>query len=80
MKKIVLPEYQGYLRSNSLVQEKYIRFFAHWAREFLTFSKSNSTLNHVLVDQEFIDYLKSRKKNANWQLKQASFDILVLDI
>ncbi len=31
MRKIVLPEFQEYLRSKSFVSEKYIPYYAHWA-------------------------------------------------
>ena len=34
MRKIVLPEFQEYLRAKSLVNEKYISFYAHWASKF----------------------------------------------
>ncbi len=71
MRKIVLPEFQEYLRSKSLVNEKYIPFYAHWASKFLAFSTSNNNLSRTLQTQKFIDYLKSHEKIADWQLKQA---------
>ncbi len=49
MKHIILPEFQEYLRSKSLVNEKYISFYAHWASKFLTFSNGNRNLSHELA-------------------------------
>ncbi len=33
MQNELLPEYQKYLHAKSLVQEKYITYYAHWASE-----------------------------------------------
>ncbi len=71
MRKIVLPEFQEYLRSKSLVNEKYIPFYAHWASKFLSFSTSNNNLSRGLQIQKFIDYLKSHEKIVDWQIRQA---------
>ena len=71
MKNEVLPEFQNYLRSNSLVQEKYIQFYAYWARSFLDFSKNNSNLSRDLQIQKFLDFLEAQKNISNWQVKQA---------
>jgi hypothetical protein len=57
MKKEVLPEFQNYMRSNRLVQEKYISFYASWARKFLTYSSSRADLSLDLQIQQFIDHL-----------------------
>jgi hypothetical protein len=58
MKNIVLPKFQEYLRSKSLINEKYIPYYAHWARKFLAFSKSINNLSHEVRVQKFIDYEK----------------------
>jgi hypothetical protein len=71
MKNIILPKFQEYLRSKSLINEKYISYYALWARIFLAFSKSNGNLSHDVQVQKFIDYLKSQKGIADWQVKQA---------
>jgi hypothetical protein len=71
MKNEVLPEFQNYLRSNSLVQEKYIPFYAHWASKFLAFSKNDPHLSRDLQVRKFFNYLKTQKKIADWQVKQA---------
>ena len=71
MRKIVLPEFQDYLRSKSLVNEKYIPFYAHWASKFLAFLKDNENLSSDLQVQKFFNYLKTQQNIADWQLKQA---------
>ena len=53
MRKIVLPEFQDYMRAKNLVNEKYIRFYAHWANKFLSFSKSNGNLSYVYRFRSF---------------------------
>jgi hypothetical protein len=45
MKEIVLPEFQEYLRANSLVQEKYIPFYAHWARKSINYKLQSSIID-----------------------------------
>ena len=71
MKNEVLPEFQNYLSSNSLVQDKYIRYYAHWASTFLAFSKNHSNLGYNLQIQKFLDFLKTQKNINDWQVKQA---------
>ena len=71
MRKIILPEFQEYLRSKSIVTEKYIPFYAHWASKFLAFSKDDQNLTYDLQVKKFINYLKSDEKIADWQVKQA---------
>ncbi|GBD95238.1 MAG TPA: hypothetical protein ENG83_00345 [Nitrospirae bacterium] len=71
MKNKVLPEFQEYLRTKSVFHEKYIRFYAHWASKFLSFSKSNGHLSYVLQVQKFLDFLKTQKNINDWQVKQA---------
>jgi len=71
MKKEVLPEFQNYMRSNRLVQEKYISFYAGWARKFLTYSSSRADLSLDLQIQQFIDHLSAQEHIADWQVRQA---------
>jgi integron integrase len=71
MREIVLPEFQNYLRSKSLVNEKYIPFYAHWASKFLAFSENDPNLSRDLQVQKFFNYLKTQKNIADWQVKQA---------
>lgn len=71
MKKNVLTEFQEYRRSNSLVHEKYIPFYRHWASKFLLFLRKNSELSHDLRVLKFINFLESNEKIADWQVRQA---------
>ena len=71
MKSDVLPEFQEYLRSKSLVNEKHIAFYAHWASKFQAFSKSNNNFSHEVRVLKFTDYLKSNDNIADWQVRQA---------
>ncbi len=72
MSNHVLKEFQEYLRQNSLVQEKYIPFYAHWARKFFDYSTSNDNISHDLQVQKFINCLESNERLADWQVRQAN--------
>lgn len=71
MNSNVLPEFQSFLISNSLVDKKYISFYAHWARKFLAFSNNKATLCHDLKTSDFLDYLRSQTNISDWQVRQA---------
>ena len=58
----VLPEFQNYLRSKSLVDEKYIPYYAYWASNFLAFSNRNEGLNHDLKVDAFLNQLGTKKR------------------
>ncbi len=72
MKNNTLPEFQEFLRSRNLVNEKYIQFYAHWASKFLTFSNDHENLRHELRIEDFLNRLKAKQSIADWQIKQAS--------
>jgi integron integrase len=71
MKKEVLPEFQNYLRSNCLVHQKYIPFYASWASKFLAFSRGKTNLSLDLQIQQFINHLTAELHIADWQVRQA---------
>lgn len=71
MNNELLLEYQKYLRAKSLVQEKYITYYAHWASKFLSFSNKNKELNHVLQTERFLDHLATQESIKEWQIRQA---------
>ena len=71
MKNNVLPDFQEYLRSMSLVHENYIPFYAHWASKFLSFSCDHENLSHELKVEKFMDHLTSRERVSDWQIRQA---------
>jgi hypothetical protein len=57
MKNIVLPEFQEYLRSKSLVNANYIRYYAYWASKFSAFSKNIDNLSHEVHQKSPFDSL-----------------------
>jgi hypothetical protein len=77
MKNIILPEFQDYLRSKSLVNAKYIPYFALWASKFLAFSENDANLSHDLQVQKFFNYLKTQKNIADWQVRQADNAVIL---
>ena len=64
MRTKVLPEFQNCLRSKSLCKAKHITYYAHWARKFLAFSKSNGNLSRDVLIQKFLDYLKNERNDS----------------
>jgi integron integrase len=67
----ILPEFQDFLLSRSLVPAKNAPFYAHWVSRFLGFSNRNQDLGSDLMVQKFLNQLKTQKKIADWQIKQA---------
>ena len=67
----ILPEFQDFLRSRSLVPAKNAPFYAHWVSKFFAFSNRNQELGSNLKLEKFLNQLKSQKKIADWQIKQA---------
>jgi integron integrase len=67
----ILPEFQDFLVSRSLVPAKNAPFYAHWVSRFFAFSNRNPDLSSNLKVQKFLNQLKSQKKTADWQIKQA---------
>jgi integron integrase len=71
VKDKVLPDFQDFLLSRSIVDAKNVPFYAHWASKFLAFSNKNQELGPDLRVQKFLNHLKSQKNIADWQSKQA---------
>lgn len=67
----ILPEFQDFLLSRSLVPAKNAPFYAHWVSKFLAFSNRNEDLDSNLRVQKFLNQFKSQKKIADWQVRQA---------
>lgn len=70
-KEIILPDFQAFLRTRNLVNEKYIPYFAHWVSRFLYFCNNNTQSDHARLILEFMDSLKKDKNISDWQLRQA---------
>ena len=71
MRDRILPEFQDFLVSRSLVPEKNVSFYAHWVIKFLSFSNRNQDLGPDLRVRNFLNQLKSQKNISDWQIKQA---------
>jgi len=71
MRNRILPEFQDFLLSRSLVPAKNAPFYAHWVSKFLAFSNENQDLGGDLGVEKFLNQLKSQMKIADWQVKQA---------
>jgi integron integrase len=67
----IFPEFQDFLLSRSLVPAKNAPFYAHWVSKFFAFSNRNQYLGSNLRVLKFLNHLKSQKKTADWQIKQA---------
>ena len=72
MKNNILPEFQNFLLSRSLVPEKHVAFYAYWASKFLSFSNNNENLSVDLRIKKFINHLKAQKNISDWQIRQAN--------
>ena len=53
----ILPEFQDFLLSRSLVPERNAPFYAHWVSKFLAFSKINEDLGTDLNEGLECQYL-----------------------
>ncbi|HUL22983.1 MAG TPA: integron integrase [Thermodesulfobacteriota bacterium] len=71
MRNRILPEFQDFLLSRSLVPAKNAPFYAYWVSKFLIFSNKNQDLGPNLRVEKFLTLLKSQRKIADWQVRQA---------
>lgn len=60
--KQVLPDFQAFLISSKLTQEKNIPFYALWASRFLTFVNKSDRCNLDILTQEFLEEQKKTRK------------------
>jgi hypothetical protein len=70
VKNTILPNLQNFLVSRPLVPEKNVFFYANWVSKFLVFCNRNEHLRPDLKVEKFLNYLKSQKNIADWQIKQ----------
>ena len=70
MNNQIFYNFQEYLRSNSLVQEKYIPYHANWARNFMVFSKNHSNISNHLQTLKLLDFLRVQDNVGDWQVNQ----------
>ncbi|MBI4843099.1 MAG: hypothetical protein HY809_02085 [Nitrospirae bacterium] len=69
LNKKVLPEFQEFLLSRRLVQEKHLSYYAHWVSKFLFFSNKNQKLTDELKIEAFMNELKDQDKINDWQVR-----------
>jgi len=59
MRDRILPEFQDFLLSRSLVPAKNAPFYAHWVSQFLTFSNKNQNVKpNIRIEKSLIHVLR----------------------
>ncbi|HOE17604.1 MAG TPA: integron integrase [Syntrophorhabdaceae bacterium] len=76
-KKVILPEFQEFLRANKLALENHIPYLAFWVSRFLAFLNKSESKDIDSVAFDFIDSLRTDRSIADWQVRQAE-DALLL--
>ena len=71
MKNRIFPEFQDFLLSRSFAYAKNPPFYAHWVSKFFAFSNRNQDLSSNPNVEKFLNQLKSQKKIADLQSRQA---------
>jgi integron integrase len=71
MLKNILPDFQAFLISRKLADEKHAPLFALWVYKFLAFSKGHEGLDFPQRKQIYIDQLSQTSDIADWQKDQA---------
>lgn len=67
--KEILPDFQEFLKSNKLAQEKNIPFYALWVSRFLSFVNKHDIGNIDELVLEFLEEQKKTRKMENWQIQ-----------
>ena len=76
MKNRILPEFQDFLLSRSLVPAKNAPFYAHWVSEFLAFSNKNQDLGPDLRVQKFLTLIYTHVVRDMVSVPQSPLDNL----
>ncbi len=69
--KEILPDFQEFLKSNKLAQEKNIPFHALWVSRFLSFVNKDDIGNIDELVLKFLEGQKKTRKLEDWQIQQA---------
>ncbi len=78
--KEILPDFQSFLISSKLTQEKNIPFYALWASRFLTFVNKKGRRNIDELVSEFLEEQKKMRKMEDWQIRHVELALkLYLD-
>ncbi len=67
----ILPEFQKFLISCGLADEKHAPFYARWISKFITFSNIHENLDFLENKLKFIGEMSNSSGIANWQKEQA---------
>jgi len=67
--KGILTDFQEFLESNKLTQEKNVPFYALWASRFLTFYNKNDGRNIDELVLKFLEEQKKTHKLKDWQIR-----------
>ena len=78
METNILPEFQKFLLSRGFAPPKNVPFYANWVSKFIAFSNRHEELNHDLLFEKFLDKLKSQESIADWQIKQAEGNVVLI--
>lgn len=76
MKDLNLSEYGEFLLRKSLVDEKYARYYVHWARKFLSEESLNPQSSLQERVQEFLERMR-QSGSEDWQVRQAETAIRI---
>ncbi len=78
--KEILPDFQAFLLSSKLTQDKNIPFYALWASRFLRFVNKNDKRNIDELVMEFLEEQEKTRKLEDWQIRHVELAIkLYLD-
>lgn len=62
----ILPDFQKFLTSRELADEKHAPFYAHWVSKFLAFSNFNEDLDFSEKRQKFLEQLSHSAGISDW--------------
>lgn len=71
MIKDILPDFQKFLISRGLADEKHAPFYARWVSKFIAFSDEDENADFSEKRQEFLEQLSRSSGVADWQKNQA---------
>ncbi len=78
--KEILPDFQEFLKSNKLAQEKNIPFHALWVSRFLSFVNKDDIGNIDELVLKFLEGQKKTRKLEDWQIRHVELALkLYLD-
>ncbi len=67
----ILPDFQGFLTSRGLADEKHAPFYARWVSKFIAFSNNEESTDFSEKKQKFLEQLSRSSGITDWQKEQA---------